>query len=81
MGESADKERPWRSKIRDRIAAESRRWHRALGSLNSGLLAHRVPQQCPNLEAYTLMDFSEPMLALSRKRLAAFPAASFVPKL
>jgi hypothetical protein len=28
--------------------------------------------------AYTLMDFSEPMLALSRERLAACPAASFV---
>ncbi len=28
--------------------------------------------------AYTLLDFSEPMLALSRTRLMAFPSASFV---
>ncbi len=48
-----------------------------LGS-GPGLLAHRVLQRCPNLETYTLLDFSEPMLALSRERLAAFPAASFV---
>jgi SAM-dependent methyltransferase len=37
-----------------------------------------VLQRCPHIEAYTLLDFSEPMLALSRERLAAFPAASFV---
>jgi cyclopropane fatty-acyl-phospholipid synthase-like methyltransferase len=41
-------------------------------------LAHRVLQRCPNLKTYTLLDFSEPMLALSQERLAAFPAASFV---
>jgi hypothetical protein len=35
-------------------------------------------QRCPNLATYTLVDFAEPMLALSRERLAAFPAASFV---
>src|SRR5919106_241316 len=58
--------------------------HAALGArvleLGSGpgLLAHRVLQRCSNLETYTLVDFSEPMLALSRERLAAFPAASFV---
>jgi cyclopropane fatty-acyl-phospholipid synthase-like methyltransferase len=81
-GESADKKRPWRSKIRDHIAARvatlaPRARVLELGS-GPGLLAHRVLQQCPNLETYILMDFSEPMLALSRKRLAAFPAASFV---
>jgi len=48
-----------------------------LGS-GPGLLAHRVLQRCPRLETYTLVDFSEPMMALSRERLAAFPAASFV---
>lgn len=81
-GESADKKRPWRSKIRDHIAARvatlaPRARVLELGS-GPGLLAHRVLQQCPNLETYILMDFSEPMLALSLKRLAAFPAASFV---
>lgn len=81
-GQAADQERPWRSKIRDHIAARvaalaPRARVLELGS-GPGLLAHRVLQRCPNLEAYTLLDFSEPMLALSRDRLAAFPAASFV---
>jgi cyclopropane fatty-acyl-phospholipid synthase-like methyltransferase len=81
-GEAADQERPWRSKIRDHIAARvatlaARARVLELGS-GPGLLAHRVLQRCPDLETYTLLDFSEPMLALSRERLAAFPAASFV---
>ena len=81
-GESADKARPWRSEIRDHIAARvaalaPRARVLELGC-GPGLLGHRVLQQCPSLETYTLMDFSEPMLALSRERLAAFPAASFV---
>ena len=81
-GDAADKARPWRSEIRDHIAARvatlaPRARVLELGS-GPGLLAHRVLQQCPNLETYTLMDFSEPMLALSRERLAALPAASFV---
>lgn len=81
-GESADHARPWRSTIRDHIAARvatlaPRARVLELGS-GPGLLAHRVLQQCPDLESYTLVDFSKPMLALSRERLAAFPAASFV---
>src|SRR5438093_8797727 len=81
-GEAADQARPWRSKIRDHIAARvatlaPRARVLELGS-GPGFLAHRVLQRCPHLETYTLMDFSEPMLALSRERLAAFPAASFV---
>jgi SAM-dependent methyltransferase len=81
-GEEADQKRPWRSKIRDHIAARvaalaPRARVLELGS-GPGLLAHRVLQRSPDLEVYTLFDFSEPMLALSRERLAAFPAASFV---
>ena len=81
-GEEADQRRPWRSKVRDHIAARvatlaPRARVLELGS-GPGLLAHRVLQRCPDLEVYTLFDFSEPMLALSRERLAAFPAASFV---
>jgi cyclopropane fatty-acyl-phospholipid synthase-like methyltransferase len=81
-GESADQARPWRSGIRDHIAARVATLAPGarvleLGS-GPGLLAHRVLERCPHLEAYTLMDFSEPMLTLSRGRLAAFPAASFV---
>jgi SAM-dependent methyltransferase len=37
-----------------------------------------VLERCPNLQAYTLLDFSEPMMAMSRQHLAAFPAARFV---
>ena len=81
-GETADRARPWRSDIRDHIAARVARLAPGarvleLGS-GPGLLAQRVLQRCPNLETYALIDFSEPMLALSRERLAAFPAASFV---
>jgi SAM-dependent methyltransferase len=81
-GESADRARPWRAEIRDQIAARiatlgPRARVLELGA-GPGLLAHRVLERCPNLETYTLMDFSAPMLALSRQRLAAFPAASFV---
>jgi cyclopropane fatty-acyl-phospholipid synthase-like methyltransferase len=81
-GEAVDRARPWRSEIRDRIAARvatlaPRARVLELGS-GPGLLAHRVLRRCRNLAAYTLMDFSEPMLALSRERLHAFPAASFV---
>lgn len=81
-GDAADQARPWRSEIRDHIAARVaalRPGARVLElGAGPGLLAHRVLQQCPDLETYTLMDFSEPMLALSRERLATFPAASFV---
>lgn len=81
-GDAADRSRPWRSEIRDHIAARVATLGPGarvleLGS-GPGLLAHRVLQRCPNVETYTLMDFSEPMLALSRERLGAFPAASFV---
>jgi cyclopropane fatty-acyl-phospholipid synthase-like methyltransferase len=81
-GESADQKRPWRSTIRDHIAARvatlgPRARILELGS-GPGLLAHRVLQQRPDVETYTLLDFSEAMLASSRERLATFPAASFV---
>lgn len=82
-GEAADKARPWRREFRDHIAARIAALAPGarvleLGS-GPGLLAHRVLQRCSNLESYTLLDFSAPMLALSRERLAAFPVASFVP--
>jgi SAM-dependent methyltransferase len=80
--DAADRERPWRSQIRDHITrrvAMQAPGARVLelGS-GPGFLAHRVLQRCPHLESYTLLDFSEPMVALSQERLAAFPAASFV---
>ena len=79
---AADRARPWRSEIRDHIAERVAMLSPGarvleLGS-GPGLLAHRVLQRCPHLGTYTLLDFSEPMLALSRERLATFPAAAFV---
>ncbi len=80
--EEADRIRPWRAQIRDHIARRVAMFPAGarvleLGS-GPGFLACRVLQRCPNLERYTLLDFSEPMLGLSRERLAVFPAASFV---
>lgn len=81
-GDAADDVRPWRSEIRDHIAARVAALAPGarvleLGS-GPGLLARRVLQRCQNLKTYTLVDFSAPMLALSRERLAEFPAASYV---
>jgi len=72
----------WRAQIRDHIARHVAMLPPGarvleLGS-GPGFLAHRVLERCPNLEGYTLVDFSEPMQALSRERLARFPTASFV---
>jgi SAM-dependent methyltransferase len=80
--EAADRKRPWRSQLRDHIAGRVAMLPPGarvleLGS-GPGFLAYRVLQRCPRLESYTLLDFSEPMLALSQERLAAFPAASFL---
>jgi SAM-dependent methyltransferase len=80
--EAADRKRPWRSQIRDHIAESVATLPPGarvleLGS-GPGFLAHRVLERCPNLAGYTLLDFSEHMMALSRERLLAVPAASFV---
>jgi SAM-dependent methyltransferase len=77
----ADGVRPWRAEIRSRIAASigERPGARVLElGPGPGLLAQAVLEACPNLTRYTLLDFSAPMLAVSRARLAAYPAASFL---
>ncbi|MDX1648842.1 MAG: class I SAM-dependent methyltransferase [Myxococcota bacterium] len=79
---AADRLRPWRARIRDHVADRVAALPPGarvleLGS-GPGLLAHRVLERCPELERYVLLDFSPPMLAASRERLAGFPAASFV---
>jgi SAM-dependent methyltransferase len=80
--EAADKKRPWRARVRSFISdqvATLRPGARVLelGS-GPGFLAERVLQCCPHLGSYTLFDFSEPMIAMSRERLARFPTASFL---
>jgi SAM-dependent methyltransferase len=80
--EGSDRVRPWRLQVRDHIARQVAALPAGtrvleLGS-GPGLLAERVLERCPNVAAYTLLDFSEPMLALSRTRLARFPTACFV---
>lgn len=47
-----------------------------LGS-GPGLLAERILHSC-QIERYTLLDFSPPMLELSRARVGGHPAAAFV---
>src|SRR5262245_29150218 len=78
----ADQKRPWRAEIRERIAAivatlPQRARVLELGS-GPGFLAHRVLDRCPSIQTYTLLDFSNHMLGLSRERLSAFSAAIFV---
>ena len=80
--EASDRKRPWRSQIRDFIAEQVATLRRdaqvlELGS-GPGFLAERVLQLCTQLGGYTLLDFSDPLLAISRERLARFAGASFV---
>jgi len=78
----ADLKRPWREQLRAAIAealhASSSPVRRVLelGS-GPGLLAERVLRSCA-VEHYTLLDFSQPMLELSRARVGQHPAATFV---
>jgi SAM-dependent methyltransferase len=78
----ADLKRPWREQVRGAIAetlnASTLPVRRVLelGS-GPGLLAERVLRACA-VERYTLLDFSQPMLELSRARVGEHPAATFV---
>jgi ribosomal protein S18 acetylase RimI-like enzyme/SAM-dependent methyltransferase len=80
--DAADRKRPWRSQVRDCIAERVNALRPParvleLGS-GPGFLAERVLEVCSTLASYTLLDFSEPMLAMSRARLSKFSAASFI---
>lgn len=80
--DAADRKRPHRVVIRAMIADALRRLPAGarvleLGS-GPGYLAEQVLRACSQLGGYTLLDFSEPMLDMSRRRLASYPAASFV---
>jgi len=78
----ADLKRPWREQLRGAIAetlnASSLPVRRVLElGPGPGLLAERVLRSCA-VEHYTLLDFSQPMLELSRARVGHHPAATFV---
>jgi SAM-dependent methyltransferase len=80
--EESDRVRPWRVEVRDYIARRVSALPPGTRALElgsgPGLLARRVLETCANVAAYTLLDFSEPMLAVSRERVGAYPAACFV---
>jgi SAM-dependent methyltransferase len=72
--EAAARKRPWRSTIFDQfvsaVTASTVEAARILelGS-GPGFLAEQILDRCASVERYTLLDFSEAMLALSRRRL------------
>jgi SAM-dependent methyltransferase len=79
--DAADRKRPSRLPIRAAIVERIQKLPDGaqvleLGS-GPGYLAEQVLSQC-GLRTYTLFDFSEPMIAMSRMRAGAFPAARFV---
>jgi ubiquinone/menaquinone biosynthesis C-methylase UbiE len=80
--DAADAKRPYRLLIRaaivDRLRALPSGAHvLELGS-GPGLLAENVLEACTQLTSYTLFDFSEPMLHMSRARLRRFATTKFV---
>ena len=80
--ESADVKRPERAQMRTLIVARLRSLVPGarvleLGS-GPGLLAEHALRECTKLGGYTLFDFSEPMLQMSRDRVGRFPSATFI---
>jgi len=79
---AADRKRPHRLPVRQAIVDRLRQLpaHARMLELGSGpgYLAEQVLTECRTIAAYTLLDFSEPMLAMSRARVGQFPAARFV---
>lgn len=80
--EAADRKRPFRIHIRRAIVDRLRLLAPGarvleLGS-GPGLLAEQVLLHCTEIAKYTLLDFSEPMLEMSRRRVAQYPSAEFV---
>jgi cyclopropane fatty-acyl-phospholipid synthase-like methyltransferase len=80
--EAADRKRPLRMDIRRAIVDQLRLLTSGtrvleLGS-GPGLLAEQVLLHCTAIAKYTLLDFSEPMLEMSRSRVGRYPSAEFV---
>ncbi len=80
--EAAERDRPWRVGIRLRFAelVGALPVGASLLELGSGpgLLAECILERCSNVSHYTLLDFSEPMLAMSRARLERFSSVRFI---
>lgn len=74
----AEVKRPHREQLRALFAANLGGATRVLelGS-GPGFLAEHLLRMCP-ITSYTLFDFSRPMLELSREKIGAHPAATFV---
>lgn len=71
--DAAARKRPWRPMLFDHfVAAATDVAGRRVLELGSGpgFLAEQVLDRCPSVARYTLLDFSDAMLALSRRRLA-----------
>jgi cyclopropane fatty-acyl-phospholipid synthase-like methyltransferase len=80
--DAADRKRPIRVHIRRAIVDQLRLLAPGspvleLGS-GPGLLAQQVLLHCAAIAKYTLLDFSEPMLEMSRDRVGRYPSAEFV---
>ena len=75
-------DKPWRELMRRRFVDLARALPPGATVLElgagPGYLAQAVLECCPDLESYTLLDFSDHMLQSSRTRLARFGAARFV---
>ena len=79
---SCELDKPWRLPMRSRfveliatLPPNARVLE--LGS-GPGLLAECILEHCTNVASYTLLDFSEHMLRLSRDRVGRFPQAQFI---
>jgi len=80
--DAADRKRPFRVAIRqailERLGYLPAGAHvLELGS-GPGFLAEKALSECSQLATYTLLDFSEAMMRMSRMRVGSFPAARFV---
>jgi SAM-dependent methyltransferase len=72
--DAAPRKRPWRAQFFDRFVSElvdTRVDDLRVLELGSGpgFLAEQILRRVSNVKSYTLLDFSEPMLAMSRERI------------
>jgi SAM-dependent methyltransferase len=74
---NADDVRPYRAEVRACVADQVGDAQRILElGCGPGLLAETILERAP-FAAYTLLDFSRPMLAMARRRAGSYPYTSF----